>query len=58
MAKQLARCFTCGKYGGEKDVEIGEDGLTKTERQAAERLRLQEDRAYQDFNENYEECGG
>ena len=40
-------------------MEVGEDGLTRTERQAAERLRRQEDRAYQDFNEHYDdECGG
>lgn len=72
MGKQLARCFTCGKYGGDEkreDEETGRGGrgacsnaLLKSERKAAqkdERLQRLEDKAYDDFNEYYEEdCGG
>ena len=69
MAKQLVRCFTCGKYGGEDkrgDEETGlstcSNRLSKSERKAAqedERLRRLEDKAYNDFNDYYEEdCGG
>ena len=70
MGKQLIRCFTCGKYGGEEekrgDKERCRGGtssnlLSKSERRAAqedERLRRLEDKAYDEFNEYEEDCGG
>lgn len=61
VAKQLARCFTCGRYGGEKEGEEGVKRVCKSERQSAQKEAMlrQEDKAYNDFNEYCEEdCGG
>ena len=65
MAKQLARCFTCGQYGGDKredeETGCGANRLSKSERRVAEedeQLRRLEDKAYDDFNQYEEDCGG
>jgi hypothetical protein len=71
VGKQLVRCFTCGKYGGEEEGKQGNEArcagtqssnlLSKSERRATEddeRLRRLEDKAYDDFNEYEEDCGG